>query len=134
MKRSPLKRRRAKPRRSKRMRDVEHLLLVKQLPCCRPVVCRGGELRKQQTDEWERCEGPIEADHAGRRPLGRKCSDDETIPLCRRHHRDRTDLRGVFAGFDAWCMRQWLDRQIALTRAAVQRLRERDDFDGTLAW
>ena len=65
------------------------------------------------------CWGRIEADHAGPRPLGRKCSDDETIPLCSGHHRARTDLAGPFRGWGREQMRAWLDAQIEQTQAAM---------------
>lgn len=97
-----MKRRRAKPRRSGRVRNRAHLIAVKMLPCC--VAFLGD------------CNGPTEADHAGKRPLGRKCSDLETIPLCRKHHRDRTDGRGVFWRMAAMCLRDWCDQRIAETQ------------------
>lgn len=117
--RKPMRQKRSRPRRSGRVRDRAYLLAVKGLPCC--LVGTGD------------CSGPIEADHAGRRPLGRKCNDDEAIPLCRKHHRDRTDALGFFRGMfivvDAAIgppaitltgfMREWCDRRIAETRARL---------------
>jgi len=49
------------------------MLWVKGLPCL-------------MQDVWGRCEGPIEADHAGPRGVGRKAHDSTCIPLCRYHH------------------------------------------------
>lgn len=95
-------RKRKTPRRSGRVRDQAHLIAVKMLPCC--VAFLGD------------CAGPTEADHAGKRPLGRKCSDLETIPLCQKHHRDRTDGRGVFWKMAAMFMRDWCDQRIAETQ------------------
>lgn len=89
-------RKRSKPRRSSRVRDGEWLLAVKRLPCCAPGAPRS-------------CEGQVEADHAGTRGLGQKCSDRQTIPLCSRHHRDRHGLTGPFRGWSAAYMRGWLD-------------------------
>lgn len=124
MRRTPLKRRRSTPRRSGRVRDVEYMLLVKQLPCV------------FHASHPAACEGPVEADHAGRRPLGRKANDDTCIPLCRSHHRDRTDARNFFAGISAPLMRRWCDRMIAQTQDAVRLLRERGELieDGVFSW
>src|SRR4051812_40559530 len=84
-----LRQKRATPRRSGRVRDRDYLLAVKTLPCMFATAAWGPP-----------CKGPIEADHAGQRPFGRKCNDDEAVPLCQKHHRERTDYTGPFAGFD----------------------------------
>lgn len=117
MRRSPLKRsaplargtrlraRRPEPRRSERQRDVAWMLRVKLLPCAAREL--GG------------CEGVIEADHAGRRPLGRKCNDDECIPLCTLHHRQRTDFSGPFKAWTKQEMREWLELHVALTQTVL---------------
>lgn len=108
---APLKRhtclraRRAEPRRSERQRDTSFMLRVKLLPCSAQDM--GG------------CSGIIEADHAGRRPLGRKCNDSECIPLCQLHHRQRTDLSGPFKAWTRQEMREWLDLNISLTQAVL---------------
>lgn len=87
----------------KRTRYVTYMLWVKRQPCLLCNVTGAGE-----------CDGPIEADHAGvlaaadvqpsedlgavdGRGTGLKPDDRTTIPLCQRHHRDRTDHRGYFA-------------------------------------
>jgi hypothetical protein len=57
----------------KRVRDKEHLRHVTAQPC---VLCSAR---------------PAEAHHirfAQPRALGRKVSDEFTVPLCRKHHRD----------------------------------------------
>lgn len=86
---------RKKARRSARVRDVAYLALVRQQPCCAAYL--GG------------CEGPIEADHVGRRGLGQKCSDYETIALCRLHHRQRTDFSGPFKTWRSFEMAAFLE-------------------------
>lgn len=110
MKRSPMKRRRATPRRSDRVRDPGYLVAVRLMECCAWALPDAG-----------RCAGVIEADHAGLRPAGRKCSDNETIPLCSRHHVDRHQFLGAFRGWDRARMRAWLDEQIANTQAVIAR-------------
>jgi hypothetical protein len=82
------------------------MLWVKSQPCCARFISY--------------CDGPIEADHAGRRGLGQKCDDRECIPLCAKHHRERTDMRGAFGGFHAERMREWLDRRIAETQTLAR--------------
>lgn len=98
--------RRSRPRRSDRVRDPAFLAFVHTL-CCAASGMSG-----------HICEGKIEADHAGTRPLGRKADDDTCIALCSLAHRQRTDFAGPFRSFDKARMRQWLDEQIAITRAA----------------
>jgi hypothetical protein len=107
--------RREKPRRSERRRDPDFLARVHGLSCFAAATVEG-----------HRCEGPIEADHAGHRPLGRKCHDDEAIPLCRRAHRERTDFSGAFKSWKKARMRAWLDYAIQSTRLSVTIARGRD--------
>jgi len=103
--RTRLRPKRSTPRRSDRQRDPSYLEEVRGLPC---VLATTGE-----------CQGRIEADHAGWRPFGRKCSDDEAIPLCTLHHRQRTDYAGAFKGMTGETMRAWADSAIWRTRAAL---------------
>lgn len=98
-----------RPKPPGRKRDREYMLAVKRMPCCAPSGVPVS------------CFGPVQADHAGRRPVGRKCDDRETIPLCAKHHRQRTDYTGIFGGWDAERMRAWCDERIAETQAAYER-------------
>lgn len=93
--------------------------IVKQLDC-----------RVAVEFPWFECARPVEADHAGRRALSRKCPDDETIPLCGQHHHDRGHFTGPFKGWTRAQMRAWLDRQIEITRELVS-YRKRD---GEIPW
>lgn len=65
-----------------RRRNPAFLRFVKMLPCT--------------WRDLSRCDGVIEADHVGPRGLSRKSHDDETIPTCMLHHRQRTDHCGPF--------------------------------------
>jgi hypothetical protein len=112
--RTRLKSKRATPRRSSRVRDEAWLAEVRRLPCCAPFA-----YPLAMVDPWTPCRGRVEADHAGARPLGRKASDDTAIPLCQRHHRERTDYSGHFKGWDAARMREWCDWKIAETQTTV---------------
>lgn len=124
MKRSPLRRKtplqntrparlpakRAKPRRSERIRDREHLARVHDLPCWASLSVLG-----------HACAGSIEADHQGARPSGRKANDDTAVPLCTLAHRQRTDWSGPWRSWDKLQMQAWLAAGIAWTRAALHR-------------
>jgi len=96
---------RKEPRRSGRDRDPLYMAKVKRLPCA---------ARRMSS-----CEGVIEADHAGPRPLGRKSHDHQTIPMCQKHHWQRTNYVGVFEKFMGADMRRWCDRVIEETRKAL---------------
>ena len=106
LRRAPLRRRRATPRRSERVLDADYLARVRELPCCARTL-----------GDMFGCRGRIEVDHAGRKPAGRKCSDDETVPMCSLHHSERHTFIGLFGGWSRAQMRAWLDEQIAATRA-----------------
>jgi hypothetical protein len=57
----------------RRIRDKDHLRFVANQPC---LICG---------------RTPVDPHHlrfAGRRALGRKVSDEHTVPLCRGHHRE----------------------------------------------
>ena len=112
MKRSPLKRRaklatrRAAPRRSSRVADLDYLAAVRAMPCAAAGLSP--------------CGGDTEADHAGKKSgMGRKADDTTCIPLCRDHHSQRHTFAGPFKSWTAPSMRAWLDSLIAATRAAL---------------
>lgn len=90
---------------SERERDIAYLGWVRTQPCL--LAHLGG------------CEGAVEADHAGGRPYGQKSADNASVPLCTKHHRDRTESRGFFRGRtrdERRQRREWLDRAIAVMR------------------
>lgn len=65
------------------------------------------------------CNGRMEADHVGKRggapdaaPALRRTNDTTTIPMCQRHHGQRTDYRGYFKGWSGERMRSWCDEKI----------------------
>lgn len=94
---------------ARRERDTGFMLWVKHLPCVVPILI-GDDL-------WTPCAGPIEADHCGDRGLGQKADDRSAAPLCRGHHRERTDMRGTFKDFTAATMREFRHAAIAWTQA-----------------
>jgi hypothetical protein len=71
------------------------------------------------------CEGPIEADHAGRRGKGQKADDTTCIPLCKLAHAQRHAAAGEFRHLGYGYMRAWLDDRIAETQG-WWRLRQRN--------
>ncbi len=113
LRKTPLKRYtrlRARSKTSKharRERDWAYLAFVHTLPCHARLIAQGFE-----------CEGPIEADHIGGRygaDADRRC-----VPMCRRHHRERTGIvggGGVFAGWPLERKREWGRAAIEATLA-----------------
>lgn len=83
---------------SKRDRDWTFMAWVKTQRCMWHVL--GG------------CEGVIEADHAGRRSVGRKAPDRTCVPACSLHHRQRGDFSGPFRTWTGEEMRVALDNAI----------------------
>lgn len=78
MKRTPLKAKRGKPRRSSRWQSSEHLDFIRSQPCCN-------------------CPAPPPSDPAHVRigsgaGMGQKPSDWRTVPLCRMCHREQHDI------------------------------------------
>lgn len=129
MKRTVLKRKtglspkRTKRRRSSRVHNDEFLAFVRVQLCSVQQ-----EWPKSETCGWEQfssphmpafaCEGRIDPDHDSRgRGYGQKSSDTLAIPICRKHHRHRTDRNGVFRYMTKEEMHAWVDRAQARTRA-----------------
>lgn len=143
--RAPLQRKtslrpiRKEPRRSGRVRDRAYLEWLHGLPCYvviwraqeweRILAISNPEERASEFEEWHKlgplakCWGPPTADHVGPRPLGRKCSDRETICLCFSHHMDRQSYRGLWRGYGAGAMRAYNARALEWT----QRMRHQFD-------
>ena len=112
-----LRERRATERKSGRVRDPEYMAKVRALPC---YVCA-----------WPQ---PVDADHQGEHPYGRKADDDTCVPMCRSCHGFRTDGKlpvvpfrfldgpGEWRNVGKAEMRQWCDEATAATRELVARL------------
>jgi len=80
-----------------RPRDMAYIVWVWRQPCCARLLPNPSP-----------CGGHVEADHAGRRGMGRKAPDETCIPLCRQHHRERGSFSGMFRDYDQATMRAWL--------------------------
>lgn len=103
-------RERRKTKYAQRERDTEYMLWVKTQSCVAsivvPLTAKGQAIR---------CEGAVEADHAGRRGIGRKADDLTCIPLCTKHHGDRTDVTGIFKHAKQDYLREWIREAILWT-------------------
>lgn len=98
---------------SPRIENPAHLDLVRLLPCCAPSI--GNPSADQH---W----GIICAHHRMGAGMARKSGDDETLPLCVRHHDDFHFARGVFKNWPRARRREWQTEMIEQTRAAVAAL------------
>jgi hypothetical protein len=88
---------------SQRERFTAYMLWVKGQPCLMRSI-------------WGRCEGRVEADHAGPRGVGRKAHDSTCIPLCCHHH-------GASRFPRAWSQdrrRAWLYAAVVYTQACAR--------------
>ena len=99
-----------------RPRDSERMMFVKSLRCAAKTYSM-----TWRVDCSTACGGPIEADHMGQRPVGRKAPDDTCGPLCRDHHVERTAHTGMFKHATRAELRQWMDAVIARTRELYER-------------
>lgn len=111
----------------RRERDVERMLWTKRQPCMvRELSPLDFAITAMSKLLFKRdivlcatpCSGPVEADHAGDRGLGQKADDSTCIPLCRGHHRERTDHAGTFRPLTRDELRAWRAAAIERTQAA----------------
>jgi hypothetical protein len=92
-----LKQKRAKPRRSSRKIDKAHLAFVRTLPCS---MCSQ--------------KPPSHAHHSTTgRGKGQKADDDQAFALCFRCHQGLHDLNGPFEGWTQAMLREWQAEQVA---------------------
>lgn len=115
LRRTPLRRKTRLRSRSKtskhanRPRQLWYMAWVKTQPCIARLLEPTGN----------GCEGPIEADHIGGR-YGEN-TDLNTVPMCKRHHEDRTGRvggGGVFVGWSVERRREWGRWAVEQTREA----------------
>lgn len=99
---------------ARRPREFDRMAWIRTQPCVirtesaqwwatrgSAMMWRGGDV------SGDRCEGTIEAHHAGIRGVGQKALDDTVVPLCSHHHRDLTDRRGLFADWPPGTLKAW---------------------------
>lgn len=138
LRRRPLRARSLKNSYRRRERDLEFMRDVRKLSCIVRAFAEqwkrlDGRVLGYQLDETVEptcCEGRVHADHAGVRPFGWKADDTTCIPVCQKHHGERTDYRGTFKDWDAAMMRAFNDWAIDATRLSIAELRHvpRDTF------
>ncbi len=120
-----------------RERKVDYMRRVRRLPCIvsawrelsfgmrmdvLEIISDSAGLRVPIASSESRCWGRVQADHAGERPLSHKAGDGTVIPLCKGHHGQRTDYRGMFKDWNGQMMRVWCTWAINETRLEVGRL------------
>lgn len=99
----------------KRVRDFEFMRWVKRQPCfVRVLPPLAGDLGTP-------CCGRVEADHMGARGFGQKADDKTCVPMCHRHHSERTTHRGTFWPLTQPELRAWRARAIEHTQAEWER-------------
>ncbi len=115
LRRTPLRRKtrlraRGRTKHARRERDWVYMAFVRSRPCIARLLAQGFE-----------CEGPIQADHIGGR-YGED-SDRRCVPMCTKHHEDRTGRvggGGLFAGWTVARRREWGLQAVAATLAAYE--------------
>jgi hypothetical protein len=113
-------------RRSKykdRPRNYDYMAFVKTLLCAAETYAMPWEPNDTP------CYGAIEADHMGKRPVGRKADDLTCGPLCTQHHTERGAHTGVFKYANKAQLREWMDGVVEQTQALY---RARGTSDETL--
>lgn len=122
--RKPLRRRtplraRGKTRYRLRERDMNYMGWVRRQPCIVRELPPSGFLTVPELNPHTTpCYGRVEADHAGDRAFGQKADDATCIPMCRGHHRERTDHAGTFSPLTRDELRAWRIAAIERTQAA----------------
>lgn len=130
MKRSPLRHKtrlspkRPTVRRSSRVIDDAYLAWVRMQPCAARAAMEtpfnAGFLSSSMALN-ARCFGPIGPDHKRQGVgAGKRASDRDAWPVCRRHHDDRHALAGVFKGWTRDQMRAFITVRIAEANAAYE--------------
>jgi len=106
---------------ARRPRDFDYMGKVAKLPCIvKWLTIAPVNLRHL-------CDGRITVDHAFGRY--RKDADRMTIPLCEKHHREKTGQvggGGFMAGWSLGRRRGWLSTAVAVTREAIAAAADRE--------
>lgn len=97
------------------MRDIEYMAWVRGLGCLFELTSYS-------------CDGSIDAHHAGiDKGMGRKSDDNTCIPLCRKHHQDIEQLRGLARGWEKSIRRAFHAQAITAVRELHSALAEGDN-------
>lgn len=112
---------------SRRPRDFDRMGWIRAQSCAVGLI-QGAELWSGRVPHG-RCDGPVEAHHAGTRGTGQKAPDDTCIPLCQHHHRCITDRAGPFADWPRGAVKAWELAMVEIYRLRYAEQRE----DATVA-
>jgi hypothetical protein len=117
LRRTPLRRktrlnpRRTKPRRGP-IRDKAFKRLIRSLPCLLFRWPGAGN-----------CRGRVDPDHLGHdgeiKSTGQQADDTTCVPMCRAHHRQRTDHSGFFADWSDEQREHWRRWALGKTQLAI---------------
>lgn len=105
----------------RRERDLEFMRWVKRQPCivrALPPWEFMSDAARRVFSTTTACTGPVEADHMGERGIGQKADDRTCVPMCRNHHRERTDHMRTFRPLTRDELRVWRAAAIEHTQAA----------------
>jgi len=115
----------------RRERDFEFMQKVRKLGCIvrywadlaplgmKELNARSFAFEPEMSLAITTCYGRVQADHGGERAKGKKAHDRTCVPMCRKHHGERTDYRGTFKNWNAIAMRAWCDWAIRFTTDGV---------------
>lgn len=111
---------------ARRERDTPRMRWVKTLACA--VLEPSDDL----DGLWlgpaiDRCDGVIEAHHAGRRGMSHKADDDTVIPLCKHHHDGLDEHNSIWIGWPRGTRQPWFDAAIAIYQARYATTELRGD-------
>lgn len=116
-----------KTKHARRPRALDFMGWTKRQPCMvrqwldELHAAAGNRIVLRDEDLW--CSGLIEADHAGNRFTqgdGKRAYDWTCIPLCKKHHEQRTNAAGtrgqagIFFGFTCEMLRSWCNEAIRI--------------------
>ena len=105
----------------RRERDHERMRWTKRCPCMvreLPPFLFVGDAARAAEYKLTPCSGRVEADHMGERGMGQKADDSTVVPMCRGHHGERHDHKGVFHVLTKPELRAWRAQAIERSQAA----------------
>ncbi len=88
------------------MKDPKRLKWIRSLPCI---------------FDSPTCDGPVEAHHRTGAGLALKAPDDETMPLCSLHHKQRHDSTGAFFKLTKAERKTWEREMVAKYQALYEQ-------------
>lgn len=104
-----------------RERDTERMLWTKRQPCMvreLPPFLFVGTPEQAAQYKATPCSGRVEADHMGERGMGQKADDSTVVPMCKHHHAERHNHKGVFFTLTKPELRAWRAQAIERAQAA----------------